>query len=129
MNKKLSILIVLLLTIFAIGSCRKGDVSSEFLRIAKIKSLIFNQASRTDNARILPIIQRAGYNYRLGDWRNQWSVASDNNYLIYRGGAAKSDSNYMFFVILWSNSQGRVVFSELGHTHIGKYPSGLTSSP
>jgi hypothetical protein len=129
MNKKLYRSLVILLAIFVIASCRKGELSSEFLRIAKIKSLNFNKTSRTDDARILPIIQRSGYNYRLGDWKNQWSVAKDNDYLIYRGGAAKSDTNQMFFVILWSNSQGRAVFSELGPSRIGSYPSGLTSSP
>ena len=129
MKPKLSTTLALLLILFTLSACRKGEISSEFLRIAKIKSLSFTPTSQTDNSRIQPLIQHGGYTYRLGEWKDKWSVARDRNCLVYRGGAAKSDSEHVMFVIVWSNSQGRVVFSEIGHNRSGNYPSGLTSSP
>ena len=130
MKTKLSTSFVLLLILFTLASCvRKGDVSSEFRRIAKIKSLSFTPTSQADDGRILALIQSRGYDYRLKDWKEQWSVARDKNYLIYRGGAAQSDNKFVMFVIVWSNSQERVVFTEIGHDRSGNYPSGLTSSP
>jgi hypothetical protein len=121
------------LTIFAavtyLTSAKTGEVSSEFLRLAKIKTIIFKATSENDNKRIEPLIQQSGHNFRLAEWRDQWTKAQDHDYTIYRGGAAKSAEEFSMFVIVWSNTQGKIVFSEIGYNKNGSYPSGLTSSP
>lgn len=129
MKTTLYAILPLLFIMCFLPSCNEGAISSEFFRIAKVKGLSFSPNSESDNRRIEPIIKRNGYNYRLRDWRPQWAVASDNNHLIYRGGAAASANKHMVFIIVWSNAQDRVVFSELGHSRTGTYPSGLKSSP
>ena len=119
-----------LLTSFLLTGCDPGvsKISGEFLRTSKIKGLNFTKTSSTDNARIKRLIP-AGYDFRLGSWIDKWTVARDTDHLIYRGGASKTEKTYLMFLIVWSNSKGRVVFSEMGHKSSGSYPSGLISSP
>jgi|GEM_PF-4843824 len=112
---------------FGLPACNKQ--SSEYYRVSKDNNLSFNPTTNNDNQKIQSLVQQGGYTHRVSEWQDKWNVAHDKNHLIYRGGVAKSDSNYVTFVVVWSNSQRRVVFSEIGHKRTGTYPSGLESSP
>lgn len=129
MKTKIITALSLLIVVFALPSCKEGEISSEFLRVAKVKSLSFKPTSDSDNRRIELLVQRSGHNYRISEWKSQWKRAQDRNYIIYCGGAAKSENNHVMFIIVWSKSQERVVFSEIGFNKSGVYPSGIASSP
>jgi hypothetical protein len=116
-----------------ISSCGEvapvGDISKEFLRLAKVKALDFKPLSEAERQKVESLSALSSYQYRLGEWADKWAAARDGRYLIYKGGAAKSANRYAFFIVVWSIAENRAVFVEVGHHRTGAYPSGLMSSP
>ena len=120
-------------TFILISSCGEvvpvGDISEEFLRLSKVKALDFKPLSEAERQKVESLSALSSYQYRLGEWADKWAAARDGGYLIYKGGAAKSANRHAFFIVVWSISENRAVFVEVGHHRTGTYPSGLMSSP
>ena len=107
-----------------------GTIPNEYLRVSKVKALKFLSVTKQDKRNIESVHQLDSYQYRRGGWSAEWSAAQDGSYRIYRGGAAKSETKHVFFVIVWSTTNNRAAFVEVGgHASSGVYPPGLKSSP
>ncbi len=130
----IKVLVASLCLLTSCGVVGTGSVSNEHLRLAKIKSLSWENPSASFlSSKLIPatfnISEFSDRRFRYMDWAENWRIATDGNYTLHIGGLAKSKTDYAMFAIVWNRNITSPVFYEIDGESWGRYPSGLKSSP
>lgn len=125
MSKYLSFFVLLILF-----SCQTTTVNGIALDLKKLENRkIISQSEDKEilMAMIGPAIRerfsQVGFNYRMEENQEYWSLYEDKEYIIVTGTAGRTKTDYEFFTLLIL--KGEIVYVGIGADEMGEYPKDI----
>lgn len=125
MVKYLSLFVLLILY-----GCQTTTVNGIALDLKKLESReIISQSNDKEvlMSMIGPVIRerfsKVGFNYRMEENQEYWSLYEDKDYIIVTGTASRTKTDYEFFTLLIL--KGEIVYAGIGNDEMGEYPKDI----
>lgn len=120
----------MLLILITIMSCHTTTVNGIAFDLKKLEKR--EVISQSENKEILmamigPVVRerfsKVGFNYRMKENQESWSLYEDKEYIIVTGTAGRTKTDYEFFTLLIL--KGEIIYVGIGADEMGEYPKDI----